>query len=452
MGEQVISKMFALLGFKVEDKGLKDFGNNLNLAKLKVVGLATVFMKFANDTLKSVTQLSNFSKRTGISEEFAAEFTNIAKASNIGADTVLNSLETISEARQNFLRGEGNVQPWALLGVDITKNPEQVFKDILERIENIKDAGLRTKLLKDAGLDPQLVNMAQNKNLGTHKALNFKGEVNVLDKLNKEINIFKLNLTLLKNKAISLLTPFRFIVELINRLIYGLVDVIERTLGFNDAITALKIILVGLAVYLNPIIKLVVGIGLVIDDFLTFLRGGDSVIGEFIKYIKNLWDNLTGFQKLLVGIGTALVGVFAIKKIMAFASAVKAMILVLNSTFIATPLGQAFLAGALVFAGGKFIYDKIKKKKNKKEKEGEKSEGKNGEQDLISEDNINNFVTPPSIPDNLGNISNSNKTNNNNVQITNNMNISGNNAKEIADNIKEQEMEQLIDNMTMELN
>lgn len=463
MGEQIITRMFALLGFKVEDKGLKDFSNGLNVAKLKVLGLATVFAKFANDTLKSFTRLDNFTKRTGIGEEFAADFMNIAKASNISADTVLNSLETISEARQNFLRGEGNIQPWALLGVDITKNPEQVFKDILDKIENIKDAGLRTKLLKDAGLDPQLFNITQNKGLGTNKLLNMnKGDLEAIGKLNKEINILKLNLTLLKDKVVVLLTPFKFIVELVNRLVYGLVDVIERTLGFNNAMAALKIILVGLAVYLHPIIALFIGIGLVIDDFLTFLRDGDSVIGTFIEWIKNLikncdwlnatfdflgkvlnviielmkylWNGCKAIIDVFINLGQIIKDAFSIQSLTDFVNVFKNIIGFINNLIKNSPIGK-------VISAGKWAYNKIKGKK-----EGELVDGENDLNDL------NNAINTPSIPSNLGNISNSNKTNNNNVQITNNMNISGNNAKEIADNIKEQEMGQLIDNMTMELN
>lgn len=455
MSETVIAKLSAWLGFKVDDKGLQKF-------KLGLVGATAAIIKFTNDTVKAVNQLDNFNKRTGISENFAYEFMNMAKVANISSDTILNNLETISRARQDILRGEGNIQPWALLGVDITDNPEKVFNDIIEKIKTINDPALRSKLLTDAGLDAQLTNLSNidMSGVATDLYLDNKNR-DALKELSSEINKLGLNLRLLKDKFIAFATPIRWTVELINRLIFGFTNLIESTIGLNKFSKIFTGAIIALFIAWKPLWAIIGAVILVIDDFLTYLRGGESVIGKFIGKLKELIGE-NGFKALvevLKVVGLAIAGTFAINKIVAFSSATKAAIAGIGTAwkgidaiFKKSPLGIAIMGGYLAYKGGEFIGEKIGGDKILNAWDKAKSFlGLGKTQEEMQNDYLKSVEAGRQVPIIPTNLATSNINNrNSNINIVNNMNITGNNAREIGETIKEKQQDLIIDNTAMQ--
>ena len=457
MSEKVVAKLSALIGFKVDDKGLKKF-------KLGLAAASAVLIKFTNDTVKAVIQLDNFNKRTGISEEFAYGFMNMAKIANISTESVVSGLEAISQARQDILRGEGNIQPWALLGVDITQKPEKVFDDILKKIKEINDPALRSKLLSDAGLDAQLANLANVDMSGVATNLFMKDEDRKgVKELGSELSKLMLNLSLLKDKFISLATPIRWVFELFNRLIFAFSNIIEKTIGFSKFTKILTTIIIGLVSIFSPLTTIIFAIALAIDDFLTYLDGGQSIIGTFINKLKELLgeDGFKGLINILKIVGATLATVFVVNKINKFGGAFSSMVvtmktawLSLDAIFKKSPLGIAIMGGMLAIKGGKWIGEKVGTALGEK-LDPEKvldtwdsvKGGFKGFLSFFSGENKENIPLniPSTIPSNTSNINNRNS----NVTITNNMNITGNNAREIGETIKQKQQDLITDNTAM---
>lgn len=71
----------------------------------------------------------------------------------------------------------------------------------------------------------------------------------------------------------------------------GIDFIISKTIGWNNAL----MVLAGTMAYFFPITAVIMAIGLVIDDVLTYLKGGKSITGEVIGYMKAKWQEFLSF-------------------------------------------------------------------------------------------------------------------------------------------------------------
>ncbi|MCO6407366.1 tape measure protein [Hoeflea alexandrii] len=79
-------------------------------------------------------------------------------------------------------------------------------------------------------------------------------------------------------------------------------DTISGLINTNsEAWNVLKAVLLGVAIWLFPISALFVALGLAIDDFLTYLRGGESVIGDAIAWLGELKNAILAWLEALPG-------------------------------------------------------------------------------------------------------------------------------------------------------
>ncbi|MDO9417038.1 tape measure protein [Pararhizobium sp.] len=141
---------------------------------------------------------------------------------------------------------------------------------------------------------------------------------------------------------------------------------IERNKGAWDTF---KWALLGLAVYLFPVTAAVIGIAAAIDDFLTYMRGGDSVIGDFVEAISGLLDgNLAtvGDNMQALAVGAAALGGAA------------AGLTLFSSALWPVAAGLAAFAGAFYLAKQGFDYLEKLDVENKKIKAVENPQAKPG--------------------------------------------------------------------------
>lgn len=438
MAEQVISKLVATFSFKNDNKGFNDFNKSLenvnkSLLKLKVgLSVATTFLlKFTNDTLKGFVDFDNFIKRTGISETFATDMMNLAKVSNLSAETITSSLEKISRDKQDLLRGEGNISPYAFLGIDIqNKNTEQVFNDILEQINKIQDVAKRSKALRDLGLNENLANLNRNnlQGISTNLYLNDSDRKRLMD-LNKQVSLFVLNMKLLRDKFIALSTPIKLFFELLNRLIKSFTNIIEKTIGLEKASKILSGAILGLIALFFPLTAKITAFLLILDDIITYFQGGESAIGNFIKKASTL-------QKIMLGLSVAIGGAFALTKINLWGKSLLDIIKIVNTGFIKTPIGKALMGGIIAYGVVKKGFDIIE---NKLEEKGNKNLEKLNIELQKSREDVFKNVDKDLLLKNKNYLSN-------NINIENNYNINGaDNPQVVANNIVNKE-KQTIDN------
>lgn len=438
MAEQVISKLVATFSFKNDNKGFNDFNKSLenvnkSLLKLKVgLSVATTFLlKFTNDTLKGFVDFDNFIKRTGISETFATDMMNLAKVSNLSEETITSSLEKINRDKQDLLRGEGNISPYAFLGIDIqNKNTEQVFNDILEQINKIQDVAKRSKALRDLGLNENLANINRNnlQGVSTNLYLNDSDRKRLMD-LNKQVSLFVLNMKLLRDKFIALSTPIKLFFELLNRLIKSFTNIIEKTIGLEKASKILSGAILGLIALFFPLTAKITTFLLILDDIITYFQGGESAIGNFIKKASTL-------QKIMLGLSVAIGGAFALKKINLWGKSLLDIIKIVNDGFIKTPIGKALMGGIIAYGVVKKGFDIVE---NKLEDKGNKNLEKLNIELQKSREDVFKNVDKDLLLKNKNYLSN-------NINIENNYNINGaDNPQVVANNIVNKE-KQTIDN------
>ena len=88
----------------------------------------------------------------------------------------------------------------------------------------------------------------------------------------------------------SLTTVVNFIGGFVDRVALNLGTIADLLNANAEAWNILKAVALGLAIGLFPVIAAFVGAALVLDDFLTYLRGGKSVIGDAIQWLGELKD------------------------------------------------------------------------------------------------------------------------------------------------------------------
>lgn len=199
----------------------------------------------------------------------------------------------------------------------------------------------------------------------------------MLNMVNTFNDFLNANKDLIANGISKLLTVVGYLSQVINNTVRFIVKIIEATVGWKGAL----LILVGvfalvkramlLAFITNPIAWVILAIGallLLIDDFMTYLDGGESQFGEFwgsmIKWInkaKDIWNNFSEDAKSSIKAISVALGMLASAPVIIRAMTSLFSILGSVVSFLVSPittliktvmmLGKAFLiAGRFMIA------------------------------------------------------------------------------------------------------
>lgn len=421
-----IAELFANVGFKIDESNLLKF-------KIGLVGTAAAILKFTADVVKATVELDNFEKRTGVSSQLVSEWQLVAKTSNVSADSINGAFESIAQARANILTGNGNIKPWALLGVDPTQDPEVVFQKVLDSLNDIQDVGVRTKRIADIGLDPQINNLIgkTKDSIGSlNKSLMQTSEEKkaMLD-LNKSFNELKITLSLIKEKFASYFFPIKSLIDLFKRMIDITISLAEKLGGLKKVITAIGLIFGILFIAVFPMTALFIGLALIIEDVWTYFEGGESVLGKLIDKFPILGDIIKGITAVVKSLKEAfgfLVAYFKDDINFQVENLIKNFKFLIN--ILETVMG--FIKGIGEFSGkiiSKFI-DKDTDKKNQESDDRIKNylEKKGVDYDEFQNNLKNNFAPSDPSSNNISNINQENTITFNGIQ----------NPQEMADKIK----------------
>lgn len=106
--------------------------------------------------------------------------------------------------------------------------------------------------------------------------------------------------------------------ESISRVVLRVIERVAHHIKFlNDNweqlswyVNAAGIAMAALIAKANPVITAFLILGLVIEDFITYLQGGESVIGGFIDSLKEMLGVPEAVAQVIVGLGAAIAGLF----------------------------------------------------------------------------------------------------------------------------------------------
>jgi len=326
-----IGELFIALGFKTDNKKLSNFSKgvsslrkNMLLTTGAFVGAIFIIDNFIEKTLKGVIALKNLNQQTGLSTQSIQKWQQAGQLANLSLTTeeISNSVAKLQNNIAEIRRGQGNIAPFQLLGIDIGgKNAFQILENIRNSIEGIDDA-TATNLIKKLGLDARFISLLrlsreEFEKLGKNIFLSKKQQSNIL-KLGRSFKILTLRLKALKDQAVAKITPeleklinkfFKWIdqngkrvVETIESFGRGfnnftmaignafdlLVKFVEKTMGFENGIKAVATAFALISLSFSPFL---VGLTLIIallDDIRVWSLGGKSLFGGFYDLIDGL--------------------------------------------------------------------------------------------------------------------------------------------------------------------
>lgn len=456
---EVLTELFALVGFKIDDKPMVKFMG-------QIYGGLSLMLRFTDEATRAIVALDNFNKITGVNTDTLRQWGFIAEQANVRASSVISAFETITRARGDMLAGRGISNAWALLGVDPSQDPEKVFNEVLQKLGQIKDVNLRNVRISDLGFDPQLVNLigkTREDLQGVFVNLQVKDkEKKALLDLKKSFVDLRITFALFTEKIAASFFPIKSTLDLIGRMIYIFNTAIEATLGWERTLKLLTGTFLILFSKAHPIIALLTGIALIIEDIWTYFEGGESVFGliiekfkslgifakisllsisslillnilHIISFIKNVWSLITSLKSLVIwlnlvkyinpfsGIKTAFITVISgFTKLIVLCKSLFAWFMALN---VANPI-MWIVAGVLALIAALYVLYKFWKNRKKKDYSIMDDEGFKAMRDMTQ--GLNPNIRAVAGVSNI----------NNNPQITNNFNIDGSkNPQAVADEI-----------------
>lgn len=329
MAGGLIDELFVALGFKIDDKGLKQFDKQIssfakNIGKLaekmganvnwealkkvddeiqktimtvtKLVGATALAIlaidKMAMSLLKNNQAFISFNQQTGLA---LGNVQRIAQAGmlanmNITPEMVMQSMQAVQSNLAQIRLGQGNIEPYQLLGISpVGKDANQVFDDLRNSIKGLDDM-TATNIIQQMGFNPEMITVLRmtNDELADMNGLMLSPEQRqAMEQYGSALRKVQMELGLLKDKALLAIMP-----SLI-KFLKGFEAIAQATFditqGFNkllNLIPQLKGVLAAFALAViaafNPVIAAITSLYLIIEDLAVWKAGGKSAIGTLV--------------------------------------------------------------------------------------------------------------------------------------------------------------------------
>ena len=218
--------------------------------------------KFITSVINFTEELFKFNVATGISVQSLQQWQYAAAKAGVAGKDVANALKGIQLAQAEIQLGEGNIAPWALLGIDPKQEPTAVLWQIHERMKQSAgiSEGMARLYAQKFGLSDDMYQMLRRDNLALsdlnrNMAISQR-QTATFDKLNGAIGQAKMQFSILGANIGEVLAPaVQMVVDLVTDLIEGfnlLMPVVKFLLEpFNMIFKLVNGILEGLGKILN---------------------------------------------------------------------------------------------------------------------------------------------------------------------------------------------------------
>ena len=331
-------------------------GVSINAATLKVASFGAAFLaatvgvkNFVDANLDALDEIKQLSNVTGESADQIYLLGKVAEVNGSSAQAAQSSIEglsrTIGEAAAGVGRGAKSFEQYGLSAKKANgeiKSSSELFGEISEKMQQMSNQE-QIAMLSKLGIDGSMIQtlrlgneelaeqiaLAEALTLGAEKAAAFKDALTQVSQvfiaIGEYVSLrispsiqrlaerftkwFAENNNFIKAILNGLGKVFSFLFELA-----GAIDnVIESTVGWKTVIIALGGLLLWfgrrmlLAFATNPItlaIAAIAGLILIIDDFITWLQGGDAEFADFyqscadgLQWIEDKWDELSEWIK-----------------------------------------------------------------------------------------------------------------------------------------------------------
>lgn len=300
-------------GFSKAVASAKSYIKSIRGVALAITGALYAINRLTNDLVQNNQAFVNLTRQSDIALTTFQKWDSIGKM--FGIEGAANQLENLNQRLFELrLTGEG-ARGFQLAGINpIGQSAEGVLEQLRTRIRGM-DNTTAGYLLKQMGLDPRMITLlrmsrAEFEELGATIKKYQLTEVQrqQIEKMNIQLQIAGQKLKYLKDRAVIAIMPYwvKFIQSLA-RVTEGLMRVVNWTMKAVKYIGSLQIgavklsqiittvlipALLALGLIFKPLETLFIGLYLIIDDFVGFLQGKDSVIGLLFNFLDELNDKI----------------------------------------------------------------------------------------------------------------------------------------------------------------
>lgn len=294
---------------KATDNSLKGLINRVGRFKVAITAAIYLMNRFTNELVRSNQEFLQLTRQSDIALSTFNKWDSVGKM--FGIQNVAGQIENLNKRLFELrLTGQG-ARGFQLAGIDPTGlDADGIFERLRSRIQGMSNTQA-SYILEQMGLDPNLITILK---LGRDEFENLWSTVrryNLTDterkdieKLNVQLQICFIKLKYIKEKAILALLPaWRSLVQSFTRLADGLFALTQWVKGIMDMKVGVKTLgqvissilvpaLVALFAAIHPVYAIFLALFLIIDDFVGYLQGKDSLIGHFINAIADFQDKL----------------------------------------------------------------------------------------------------------------------------------------------------------------
>lgn len=341
----------------------QNFGNlTKTLGMLAAVGVA---VKKSLDFYEQAEQLDFLAQRSGIAAEKLQALGNASKRYGGTTEGAAGTVENLRSQYQSLRMGQGGgglEQAAFKYGVAISSDPEKMLENVARRMETLKSDAAKWDLAKTLGIDEGTTRLLMQGVEGYRKELERANKYKLYTKediarmreyqqIQGDIRLGLENVfgTIWRGLLPAITTVARAIRGVTDWLAEheGLTKIIASLIGVATAVTAITLVVknftailtflnkVVLGFLTNPVVLTIVGItvavaGLiaVIQDFITWLNGGQAALAglwnagarlfnglkdkakEFMDGLRSLWDALPDPIKKLIGMSNPITAAY----------------------------------------------------------------------------------------------------------------------------------------------
>jgi hypothetical protein len=350
-----IGELFIALGFQV--KGRQEFddaqrslkGAAVDAGKLALVinAVNVALLGLMATGTRVAVGLKNFTLQTGLSRDELQKWQHQAQVNDVTGQELASTIVGLQDVRASFALGEPkDVGAWALLGVDPRQDPFVVLDQLGKKLRAIEDVGVARNLAERVGINANVFQMLRASNDEFSKWRKqfevTKQQEDRLIRLNRAWKDLLYNLTAIRVQFASALAPaletlskvlgwvttqvakfnawlnssaivgkaFRFILGAIAVafLVVGAgIAVVTVALAALSAVMALLSpsfvallpLIAEAAVFFGVLLAVLVALVLVVDEIITSLTGGKSVLRDFGESIGEWLSQFEAVQHVM---------------------------------------------------------------------------------------------------------------------------------------------------------
>lgn len=326
-----IAEIFAAIGFKIDDKSVKEFNKNVDTGvnamkgfALKAVAVVTTLNLMTTSLLRNNQAFINFNRQTGLS---IANMNKIAQAGmmvDFGLDPkqVMSSIQSLESNLASIRIGQGNISPFQILGVSpVGKDAYAVIDDLREAIKGVDDM-TAVNLIQQMGLSPEFISilrMSKEEIESFNQGLMLsEAERKAMQQRQIEFRKIFLELGLVKDRGlIAILPVLTKIMQGFTKFMKGVaallglagkvfkviwkpfdlfIGLIKRGIDylnqFKGLLMSIQLVLFGLVARFHPVIATLTALYLILEDLAVYAMGGKSLTGEALKGMQQFGNNL----------------------------------------------------------------------------------------------------------------------------------------------------------------